>query len=63
MPDTPSLSRDRAYSCLYSPDCLEEEFSEVHIQNPAYNHRYRAEAMADLFTRAPEVSTTYWGRE
>jgi hypothetical protein len=29
VPDTPSLSRDRAYSCLYSPECVEDEFSEV----------------------------------
>ncbi len=26
--------------CLYSPECVEEEFSEVRIQHPAYLRPY-----------------------
>jgi len=28
------------YFCLYSPECVEEEFSEVRIRDPAYPRPY-----------------------
>src|SRR5215208_5017674 len=50
-----------AHPRVYSPECVEEEFSEVCLQDPAYPRSYRVKEQPIDPVRHRELSTTCSG--